>query len=168
MCYNLYVKKFFILIILFFVLPVYAENTIHGGLSYTVNQARVWAFDNISYKLPMSVFQDKLSFVKSRKNKYVTFFSDGDYSVTYRKNPDYTYYYSPEDNLRVVEIMLDKVYPKKSIRYDSSGDLDSVSIDLINNEQFIFDLNKKLVVHWVGENGYNDDGELIKTRKTVY
>ena len=58
------------------------------------------------------------------------------------------------------EVQVESVIPF----YDKNGILDSTSLFISNNESYVFDLNKKLIAHWKGNNCYNEKGELIMTR----
>ena len=142
----------------------FSATVIEGGISFTVKQAREIAFENVDIQIPVDSFskylKDKFFF---RFFKEVTVFSDGDYSIHDIKN-NKCYYYSKNGNLKIIEIILNSSFPQKSVRYDINGNLDSVVLDIGNSEQFIFDVNKKLVAHWIGKNGYDENGELFGTR----
>ena len=159
--YKFLIYLFFLFFSINFAL---SETVIEGGISYTVSQAREIAFENIPNQIPVSSFEkyikDKFLF---RLFKEITVFSDGDYSVHDIKN-NKCFYYSKNGNLKIIEIIFKTSFPQKSARYDINGKLDSIVLDIGNSEQFIFDTNKKLVSHWIGKNGYNENGELFKTR----
>ncbi len=155
-----------ILIIFYLVLstvPVYS-TTLEGGVSYTVSQARKIVFQNTPTQIPVELFQNYKKYSKIRTLfKEITFFSDGDFSVNDKKNKR-CFYYSPNGDLKIIQITIKKTYPQILGRYDSNGNLDSVALDLGNNEQFLFDSQKKLYAHWIGKNGYDENGELFGTR----
>ncbi len=159
--YKFLIYLFFLFFSINFAL---SETVIEGGISYTVSQAREIAFDNVPSQIPVSTFEkymkDKFWF---KFFKEITVFSDGDYSVHDIKN-NKCFYYSKNGNLKIVEIIFKTSFPQKSARYDRNGKLDSIVLDIGNSEQFIFDTDKKLVSHWIGKNGYNENGELFKTR----
>ena len=155
-----------ILIIFYLVLstvPLYS-TTLEGGVSYTVSQARKIVFQNTPTQIPVELFQNYKKYSKIRTLfKEITFFSDGDFSVNDKKNKR-CFYYSPNGDLKIIQITIKKTYPQILGRYDSNGNLDSVALDLGNNEQFLFDSQKKLYAHWIGKNGYDENGELFGTR----
>ena len=155
-----------ILIIFYLVLstvPIYS-TTLEGGVSYTVSQARKIVFQNTPTQIPVELFQNYKKYSKIRTLfKEITFFSDGDFSVNDKKNKR-CFYYSPNGDLKIIQITIKKTYPQILGRYDSNGNLDSVALDLGNNEQFLFDSQKKLYAHWIGKNGYDENGELFGTR----
>jgi len=67
--------------------------------------------------------------------------------------------------LDFISFSINKKYPIKVLKYDKNGILDSTSLFVSNNESYVFDLNKKLIAHWKGNNCYNEKGELIMTRE---
>ncbi len=154
----------FIVFIFFLLLGINttrSESLIKGGVSYTVPQAREISFKNIDYTVPVE------SLKKYRKYnrlfglfKEITVFANNNFSI-FDKKKRKVFYYSQEGNLILIEIILDN---HKTVRYDINGKLDSVVLDTGNNEQFVFDANKKLVAHWIGKNGYDENGELFNTR----
>ena len=159
-------------------LPLSASSyTIKGGISYTEAEARKCAFKDVLYKIEIDKYKDfftdknflinqeKINKGKKKyKNRYLTRFSKGEYAVRYIFQPSHAYYYNIDGILCYIDIDLGHSYPKQRVTYDSKGILDSVTLDISANEQFIFDTNKKLVAHWIGNNCYNNKGELIDTR----
>ena len=156
-----------------YVIPVYSY-TLKGGVSYTVEEARAKAFSNVPLKIDMNeykkYFKDPnyeenkkaISDEKKRlKGRQLTFFSVGGYSIVYYNNLTTAFYYDDFGNLELIEFH----YQEKDIAYTVSGNLDRISLLVKKSECFIFDLNKKLVAHWIGNNCYNEKGELIMTRK---
>ena len=146
---------------------ILAETVLQGGISFTISQAREFSFKNIEEQIPVETFQKYKKYNKFLNQfKDITVFSDGSFAVDDRKN-NICYYYSKDRTLKFVEIILNTSLPRKSVKYNTKGFLDSIVLDIGNNEQFIFDANKKLVAHWIGENGYNEKGELIFTRNKL-
>ena len=164
-------------IILIFVLFLLSNSEVlayklQGSISYTVDAARNEAFQNVNNKINMSDYTDYLidsnKFNKHKKNlnnPKITNFSNGVYSISYKNNPQLSYIYFENGQLKGIAFRINKKYPKKTIAYDNKGNLSSVMYTLKNDEQFIFDKNKKLVAHWIGNNCYNEQGELIMTRE---
>ena len=155
-----------ILILFYLILSIYPvySITLEGGVSYTVSEAREIAFEKTPVQIPVELFQDYKKYSKLKTLfKEITFFSDGDYSVNDKKN-NRCFYYSKNGDLKIIQIIIKKTYPQILGRYDSNGRLDSVALDLGNNEQFLFDSQKKLYAHWIGKNGYDENGELFGTR----
>ncbi len=159
--------------------PMYSM-TIQGGVSYTIEQARKIAFRNTPIKINMEKYQKYLidkNFEKNKtfiskgelkQKKYIlTIFADNSYVIHY-KNKKTSYYYQKDGKLILIEFMSNHRYPYKSVRYNSNGDLDSISLSVDSNNEFIFDTNKKLYAHWIGNNCYNAKGELIDIRQSQY
>lgn len=146
---------------------IFAETILQGGISYTVSQAREHSFKNLKAHIPAQTFK-KYKKYKKFLNLFndITVFSDGSFAVDDKKN-NICYYYSKDKTLQFVEIILNTSLPRKSVKYDINGNLYSIVLDIGKNEQFIFDASKKLVAHWIGENGYNEKGELIFTRNKL-
>ena len=157
--------------------------TVNGGVSYSVDTARQISFENISFNIDINEhkrhlidtnFDENVAFMQKNKNKYknrhnykdreLAFFSNGSYTVTYKNNKTVSYYYGQNGKLKMIEFELKKVYPHKYIRYDINGKLDSVVLYITGKEQFIFDNNKDCKAHWIGQNCYNEKGELVLIR----
>ncbi len=174
------IKKF--LLLFFFLYLIFTPSlaiTLKGNVSYTVNRAKKEAFDGVTKNIDIAQYSDYLNDKYHEKNinnitkkkfkfksYYISSFNDGSYSITYRKNEKIGYYYYPNGKLKLIEFSTLGKYPRRSIRYDASGQLDSTSLDISNNETYIFGLNKKLIAHWIGDNCYNEKGELIGKRKS--
>ncbi len=170
-------KKFFIIINLIVAFVLCTGLTINGGISYNVNSARKISFDNIQNKIDTKeyslYFYDKnyKSNIKAKYknknkfiNRYVTFFSDGCYGIIYKRDKNTGYYYSAKGILEYIEISYSKNFPKKFVKYNIDGNIDTVSLWVSSREQFIFDKNKLLIAHWINENKYNANGKLIDKR----
>ena len=170
-------KKNF-LFLLFISLFFSTGYTLNGGISYTVNQAREVSFKNVPYSIDINKYQKYLidkNYVKNKealnknktqyKNRYLSLFSSGFYAVTYKNNTNVSYYYDSNSNLQLIDFIIGNDYPSKRVGYNSKGILNSVTLDVSANEQFVFNKNKKLIAHWIGKNCYNEQGELIMTRE---
>ena len=171
--------KYLIFLIIFLGLyaPVHAE-VLKGGVSYTVETARIECFKDISEKINMTNYvehmtdrnfeENNLALRKKKKkykNRYLTLFSDGAYGISYRSKRNEYFYYNSSGKLIGIELKTITSYPQKSVMYDADGNLDSVRLWLENNEQYVFNKDKSLSSHWIGNNCYNEKGELILTRE---
>lgn len=166
-----------IFIYIFLINPVFSL-TIQGGVSYSVNEARTIAFNNLEHKIDTSVYEsyfvDK-NYDKNKaniaKNKFhtrkynLTVFSDKSYSVSYKAKSNICFYYDLNGKLESIGYTFGKKYPRKGIKYYKNGYLEEIYIIASPQEQFIFDKNKKLIAHWKGNNCYNEKGELVMTRE---
>lgn len=171
-------KKLFLLIslIIFCILPV-SSKTLTGGISFTVESARQYSFNNVQYKIDMNLYKEHFVDKNNEENKkalannkthykgrYLTHYSTGDYSVNYKNNSLYVFYYNSNGTLLYIGIYKGTAYPELSYMYDINGNLDSVTLSPSNDEQYMFDLNKTLQAHWKGKNCYDEKGELVQTR----
>lgn len=157
-----------LLMFLFFCLSsafAFGDTVLNGGVSYSVSEARTIAFEDISFDLPAEAFIPYLKDNKKLKFRYVkTIFSNGNYALEDKKTHN-CYYYTNNGDLFLIQIYVSKNNGiKRYARYDINGKLDSVTLSVKRNEQFIFDVNKKLQAHWIGKNCYDVHGELIQTR----
>ena len=164
-------------ILIFISLFIVSAYTLNGGVSYTVETARIESFSNIDRKIDVekysSKFKDndyesnKKNIAKNKlklRNRKICFYSNGTYSVTYKSDLDVAFYYDKNGLLIYLEYELNDDFPRKSVSYDIQGELNSVIFSPSEYEQFIFDKNGKLIAHWIGNNGYNEKGELFGTR----
>ena len=116
---------------------IFAETVLQGGISFTISQAREFSFKNIEEQIPVETFQKYKKYNKFLNLfKDITVFSDGSFAVDDRKN-NICYYYSKDRTLKFVEIILNTSLPRKSVKYNTKGFLDSIVLDIGNNEQFI-------------------------------
>ena len=171
-------KKFICLLIIFVFTVCAAQSvTLSGGVSYTVNEARQIAFDGVPKKIDMSKykeyfvdknFEKNMKLLNEGKTRYrgriLAFFSNQTYSVCYTKNRRIAYYYSKIGLLEFIDITYKETFPQKSVTYDINGNIDSVVLSVSVDEQFIFDTNGKLGVHWIGKNGYDENGIVFGVR----
>lgn len=154
-----------------------SASTIKGGISYTVSEARQLAFENVPPKIDISKYNEylidqnrdenikvMLKGKKKYKNRYLTFFADKSYGIIYKSNINKGYYYDENGILYLIEFNTRNKYPYAGVRYDKKGNLDGTSFVVSKRESFVFDLNKKLIAHWIYNNCYNENGELIGTR----
>lgn len=176
------IKTKLILLIFIFLLVnnLAISKTLQGGIEYTVETARIEAFEGIEPKIDVSKHQEYLidkNFEKHMKdiskvkhtywNRSLTVFSTGSYCV-YIFMSSISYFYDENGSLTHIAYYLGDNYPKKSIKYDINGNLVSVELYVKGDESYIFNLNKKLIGYWIGDNCYNEKGELIKTRNMMF
>ncbi len=176
-------KILIILVIMLLNLPAMSK-TLTGGVVYTVESARKAAFEGIEYEISMEPFKKYLKdpgYISpakkdggrpkvSRRGRYVTFFSDGYYSVFYKDEINYSYFYDNEGNLEFIGVKSknSKTYPILGKKYDTNGKLTRVLFDVSRDESFVYSPDKKLLGHWIGEKYYNANGENKYIRKFNY
>lgn len=181
-------KKLFLIlsVLLFCIIPTFA-TTLKGSVEYTVDSARLVAFQDVKKRTPITdirpyLFDDMYynntlrcipknitydDFCKPRK--IVPFFANDKldfYGIQYDKTPNIKLYYSTKGRLLKYEVNTFKgVYPYKTLSYDIYGRLININLVISENEAYIFDRNKKLIAHWLDDKCYNENGEVELTRQ---
>ena len=168
--------------ILFICMPVNAY-TLQGGVEYTVDEARVVAFDNSPVKISKEEFSvnindrfyfSSIGYINGRiseavARKVVPFYENNKlsfYGVQYDQDPSKKYYYSPSGKLLKYEVnTFSGSYPYKTLAYDTQGKLLNINLVVSNQESFLFDKNKKLIGHWVNNQFYDANGNKDITRR---
>lgn len=170
---------FFILILFyFFTVNFSGAYTLKTGVIYNVNIARNQAFSNTPLKIDMTDYSNykidveninNINAARKGKNKYkgkyITLFSDGAYSIRYKKSENPCFYYDSNGNLISLGFIYGEKYPKKYLSYDKNGQLLDITLYVSGKEQYVFNLAGTLIEHWIGNNCYNEKGELILTRE---
>ena len=165
-----------IISILMIVLPVEAK-TLKGEVRYTVKQAREEAFSNVEYTLPQSIIKSNLIDPNYKENKkaiklgatelkdrYIEHYSDGGYALAYKNNMYIVYYYKKNGKLETLEKRNSLQTPTRTLRYNTLGELEEVSLFITPEDSYIFTISGELKCHWVGDKGYDKNGKVIITR----
>ena len=97
-------------------------------------------------------------------DRYITFFDSGTYAYCYFNNPEYGFYYDERGSLTNIRKGFSYTYPYKSYKYDLKGKLVVVSLNISGDESYTFLQNGKLLIHWKGKIGYDEDGNEINKR----
>lgn len=179
------IKKALLIIFafLFICMPAHAY-TLKGGVEYTVDSARIVAFDNTPLEISTKEFSkydsdlyyftamDYLSgkITEAVGRKVIPFYEKNNklsfYGVQYNNNPSKKYYYSPSGKLLKYEInTFSGSYPYKTLAYDTQGKLLNINLVVSDQESFLFDKNKKLIGHWVNNQFYDANGNKDITRR---
>lgn len=174
--YNCEMKKcwfVFLAIVLFLPLCGY---TLKGGVTYTVEQARKEAFAGVQYFLPKSIieanmldpnFRDNARAIKDNitetPDRFIVYFSDGAYSIVYKKDLYYEFNYNKNGKLEQIGKRTGLTYPTQSFKYGLSGYLEEINLYISKRETFIFNANGQLKSHWINNKCYDLNGNLIKT-----
>lgn len=174
------------LVMLLLSMPVFSE-TLKAGIEYTVDSARLIAFQNTDLTIPTKEFSGVLSDIYYYSNieaikngqlkaglgfsrKLIPFYDKNNklsfYGVQTEDQPNKKLYYSPTGKLLKYEINTFKdVYPYKTIAYDTKGKLININLVISQNEAFIFNKDKKLIAHWLYDTCYNEKGEVDLTKR---
>ena len=155
---------------------------------YTVPTAKAEAFKDVKNYLPVMHFKSDLTDRDyaanvSYMNKQLNTSADGSrilfplyigdtlisYGIRYTDKPDKVYYYNSKGNLLRIEYDNNNppTYPKRTLTYNSKGNLNSVVLYISDREQYNFDGKGNLVVHWIGERGFNRMGQPIRIRRSL-
>ena len=158
-------------------------------VKYTLPTAREEAFKKVPSSLPLSYYKADLTdkqynsnmhYIKHSKlpekneisrNIYPLYCCDTliSYGIRYENRLNKVYYYNSSGKLLRIEFDDNnpQTYPKRITTYNNKGKLHTVVFYVSEKEQFNFDGNKNLIVHWVGEKAYNKDGKLMKIRRSL-
>ena len=174
-------KIFLILILLIFITSTgNCQTLLTGSVDYNVDSARTEAFQGIKYSLSrnsLQKYQVDPDYVSNytavlRGNtrldgRTIATFSDGTYGVRFDDDLFHNYYYNANGSLFKVDELdkPDNVYPHRSVSYDRTGALMQSALVISKNESYIYNLQKKLIAHWVGENCFDENGRIQMTRK---
>ena len=160
----------------FWVLPVYSF-TLKGGVTFTVESARKEAFADVEYSLPKNIidanridpnFEDNKVLIKNgvkeTGDRFIDYFSNGNYSIVYKKNLYLEFHYTKEGKLETIGKRTSLTCPLKTYQYDTNQKLVSITLYKTLNDIYIFSLDGTLVAHWIGNKCYDKNNRLIKYR----
>lgn len=172
-------KKFILLLTVLIMLPVSAQ-TLTGGVKYTVDDAKAELRHNrpsaTDYIITQNNFIDKdrnanyFALLKGKTNlndRILALFSDGSYAVNYKNDLKHVWYYDKDGTLINVEIRTSLEFPYGSYKYSPDGELVNMSLRASKDETFIFSPFGELLGHWVGDNCYDENGNVVMTRKIM-
>ena len=98
------------------------------------------------------------------ENRIVVKFSDNTYGIKYFNNPLYSWYYSPQGKLISYTKRTKNGFPAEIVKYKPTGEMIKYGYQVSEVESFWYEPNGELYAHWLGNNCYNRNGELIMTR----
>ena len=109
----------------------------------------------------------------SKKGRRVVYFynprsdrlSYDSYGVRYYTNWKYIYMYTSTGKLLAIEIREPyKMYPYVTYKYDTSGKLMYAVFWVSMNECYAYDLTGALIVHWICDSAYDENGDVKRYR----
>lgn len=172
-------KKIALLILVLIMLPAYGE-VLTGGVKYSVQDAKIELQNNrpaaIDYFLTQNNFIDKnhkenysalLKGSTKLNDRILAIFSDGSYAVNYTNDLKHVWYYDKDGSLINAEERTSLEYPYGSYKYSPDGELINMSMRVSKEETFIFSPLGELLGHWIGENCYDENGNIVMTRKIM-
>ena len=173
-------KKFLIIcFILFFVLP--ANSTIiTGEVEYNAQSAyqelsKIESFvpnkefiqnhitDSNAYENLISI----LNGITELKDRKIAQFSDGSYGIIYKDDPLYSWYYKDGKLINFTQ-NTSLSYPCKMTKYKPDGSIINTGYKVSQNESYIFSNEGKLLGHWLNDKCFDENNNLIMTRKLQY
>ena len=172
-------RKFIILLILILSVPANCEM-LTCSVQYSVEDAKLELQNNkprsIDFLLTNNNFIDK----DREKNLYslykgitkvndrtLALFSDDSYGVIYKNDPTHVWYYKNDGTLMYAEEKSSLQFPYRTYKYDQEGELVNMTMRVSEEETFIFDPLGHLLGHWIGENCYDEAGNITMTRKIL-
>lgn len=177
----MYMKRFFVILIMLIMLPCSAETFLTGGVDYNVNSARKELLNTPVQKINAELVSQNIIDKKNKENlnyalqgninlkdRTLAFFSDATYAVLYNKDKYHVWYYKQNGNLAYIEERNSLNYPYKSYKYTVSGILVNMGLRISKEETFIYNPQGKLIAHWLGTNAYDENGNIIMTRKYIH
>lgn len=162
----------FILIFLFIFLcvPVNAQ-IITGEVEYNTEAAEKLSyedlrnrfFDNNNIENMNYLFQG----ITELKDRKLAKFSDESYAVQYYDNPLYSFYYSQNGKLISYTYKSSRNYPCSYKKFKPDGSVINTGYRVSEQESFIYSQNGKLLAHWKGNKCFDENNNLIMTRKIM-
>lgn len=175
--------KIFLILFLMLFLNSNAQEMLQTGISYNEATARIEAFKNVEQKIEKEFYKKYLKDENRKEN--LEFIEKGilqtgkgrdlcpfylkntlaSYSINYFETPKYNFYYNILGNLIKFDIIQGNSYPRKILGYSRYGNLISVSFEVNQNEQFVYDENGKLSAHWIENVALDKDNKTPKILK---
>ena len=171
-------KIILFLVLLIMSLPVNSQTILTGEIRYDVNSAREEILKNPLKKLNPHLVAKHITDSENRENlgyalqgnvelkdRTLAFFSDGTYAVMYNRDRYHVWYYSHDGKLIYAEEKDGLDYPYRSYKYTTMGELVNMGLRVSKEETFIYSPNGRLIAHWLRENAYDEDGNIIMQRR---
>ena len=167
--YKKVVKKLLILLFLFFAISCSSFSIeLTGGVTYTVNSARDYLFQNI----PKPNISSNYIFARTSNVEKVIYSYDTDnrvIGITVLYKDDFTQAYIYDENKKLIYVdKYDKnvnLYPHRGYRYNMQSKLILTSLSVSKNEHFRFDSQGNLIAHSINNIIYDENGNVIGSSK---
>jgi hypothetical protein len=104
--------------------------------------------------------------IQELKDRKVVRFSDGSYGIVYHDDPLFSWYYK---NGRLINFTQksSENYPCRITKYKPDGTIANAGYKVSDKESFIFSSNGKLIAHWKGTLCFDENNNIIMTRKNL-
>ena len=158
--------------------------TLNAGVEYTVDSARLVAFQDTNLSINKNEFSEFLTdkyyfssidfingkIIEAVGRRVVPFYGKNNklsfYGVQYHNDKNKKFYYSPTGKLLKYEINTFKAsYPYKTIAYDTKGNLLNINLVISDTESYLFDAKKNLIGHWINNQFYDANGNKDISRR---
>ncbi len=171
-------KKFILIIGILSLISSSNAATITGGVEYTTTDARLELQNNRPSSADFILYGNNYIDAKRDENisallkgvtklndRTLAQFSDDTYGIIYNNDPKHVWYYNNDGTLIYAEEKASLKYPYRTYKYTPNGELVNMTMRVSESETFIFDTLGKLLGHWVGQNCYDESGNIVMTRK---
>ena len=172
-------KKLIIFILIILPLNVHGE-IITGEVKFTQEITEAPAAQNVNKPLGFEHIRknliDKNNYenleylslgVTETKDKKLAKFSDGTYGVMYFDDPLYSWYYTSNGRLVNFTQRSSENYPCKITKYKPDGSVVNTGYKVSNTESYIYNLDGRLIAHWIDNLCYDGNNNLVMTRKNI-
>lgn len=186
------IKLFLIILSMFFFFTPSEGKTFTPTISsikYNTQKAKAEAFKGVPRSLPLNYYKADLT--DTYHNSNMSYLKDTNfkgkneptrditpsylgnllisYGIRYEDRMNKVYHYNSSGKLLRIEFDDNNPpkYPKRITTYNNKGNLHTVVFYISPKEQYNFDGNGNLIVHWVGEKAYNKDGALMRIRRSL-
>ena len=185
------IKTVFIFLFFCFIQITAFGTTIEGGITYTVDDVRKMAFENVQKQIqPVSIYDERYKFKLYGEKKNVINITDykasclkllsiTGLSVVYKDNPNKEYVYIKLfgeyglDSINIQESLGNG--NARAVKYDyNTGKLRTIFVlisdvyPLEDQECYVFNAKGKLIGHWNGYNGNVYKGKVKLNRNIRY
>ena len=176
-------RIFIVLMFLLFCNVNAQEVSLQAGVKYNEASARIEVFSDVETKIKKEFYKDFLTDKNKKENlDYIekNIFEIGNkrllcpfyvkntlvsYAVVYFDMPEYSFYYNILGKLIKFDISKNNEYPKKVFGYSRFGNLISATLEVDEDEQFVYDENGKLIAHWLYNEVLNKNNKTPKVLK---
>ena len=175
--------KLILLLCLFMLgLPTLAEP-LKATVTYTEENARIEAFEGVKplsikyavgwddpkYYFDLNAKNDNILCIQELNAKLFKIIPFKCISVMYKDEPNKVYTYEKTNN-RYKLVTIDTIESLdngtiRTLKYSQDGHLLSVGLSISEDEDFVFDENKKIIGHWIDEKEHINK---TSTRKIIY
>ena len=166
-------KRFLLFFLFIFLcIPVNAQ-VITGEIEYNneFQQIEKLSFDELRSRFYDNNNTENLNYllqgITELKDRKLAKFSDGSYAVQYYNDPLFAWYYSSGGKLINYTKKNSTDYPCKFTKFKPDGNIVNTGYRVSERESFIYNPEGRLIAHWVDNNCYDENNNLVMTRKIM-